>query len=165
MKFLFNTFLYFCWHSQHIVIFIQRLYHNISELMVCLQGFSVILQQVLWRHNLSILYHSLHDNFVSVEITGNKLWLIFKKKKNPSLVPLNSWNYRERAAGCFNTHYYLEKVRLFFFSKRPFCLSECQALLLQSSSPFNSVPSHIRECERVCFQAQTQDPSLQFDVS
>lgn len=90
MKFLFNTFLYFCWHSQHIVIFIQRLYHNISELMVCLQGFSVILQQVLWRHNLSILYHSLHDNFVSVEITGNKLWLIFKKKTNISLVPLNS---------------------------------------------------------------------------
>lgn len=70
-----------------------------------------------------------------------------------------------KAAGFFNTHHYLEKVTLFSISKRPLCFTECQALLLQSSSPFKSLPSHIRECERVCFQAQTRDPSIKFIIS
>lgn len=38
-------------------------------------------------------------------------------------------------------------------------LTKCQVLLLLKSS-FISVPSHIRECERVCFQVKTKDPSL-----
>lgn len=77
-KFLFNTLLYICWHSQDIVI---------SEVMVRPQGFSVTMQQLLWRPNLTILCHSLHDHFVSDEITGKQLWLILAKKKNQVWYP------------------------------------------------------------------------------
>lgn len=38
-------------------------------------------------------------------------------------------------------------------------LTKCQVLLLLKFS-FISVPSHIRECERVCFQVKTEDLSL-----
>lgn len=108
---------------------------------------------------LSFLYHPLHHIIVSVTITGNNMQLI--RQKNPVWFCSFTSNYEDER-WIYNPLYYLEKVRLLSVSKRPFCSTECQALLLQSSSSFNSVPSHIRECERVCFQAQTQDPSLQF---
>lgn len=60
---------------------------------------------------------------------------------------------------------YLKEVRLFSFTKRPFSLAECQALVLHWSSPFNSLPSYMRVRERGCFQVPTQDPSLEFITS